>query len=74
MPKYYIESGELRREIDRPTRKMALIDAFSELDGVNELGLLTSINEIGFDAIHKEDEFMSTIMILDAVDDLQTWQ
>lgn len=73
MPKYYISSGDLRCEIDRPTKKMAIIDAFSNLEGVQALGIITQVSEVGYE-ISEESSFLITTKILEAIDDDENWK
>lgn len=65
MPKYYVESGDLKKIINAHSHKLAAINAFKTIDSsTKKLGKLTFVGEQGF-TNHKEDIYLSTSFLLE---------
>jgi len=69
MPKYYVSTGEVKKVIDSPDAKTAVIDVFKSLDSEN-LGFITVTSEKGFDANDPDDLVWLTMNLLEEVDKL----
>lgn len=67
MPKYYVESGDLKKIIDRANPEIAAIDTFRTLaeTPVETLNSTTIVSEEGFDSNSDNDWLFSTIEILE---------
>ena len=76
MPKYYVDSGDLRQIIDRTSPKIAAIDSFKTLaiNPVQTLNSITIVSEEGFDCDSDNDWFFSTMEILEQSDQIGNYK
>lgn len=72
MPKYYVESADVKEVVDAPFHKEAAIIALKRHrhdDPTPMLGLIVAVKEGGFDADNDDDLFFSTRKLLDELFD-----
>lgn len=77
MPKYYVNAGEFKYIISRPTPKDAAIDAFRELENnpVSQLNYITVVSEHGFndEEVQPDDYWFLTLEILEQSDQVENY-
>ncbi len=80
MAKYYVDAGDLKVVIDRPTHNEAAIDAFRRLEDqpVQSLRSITIVSEQGFasetDEENENDWCFATLELLEQSDQIQNYK
>lgn len=68
MPKYYVDSGNLRCVCDALDEMNAVQRALSRCPETTMLGMVIRVNEQGFDEPHEDDLYIATLPFLEELD------